>query len=178
MVVIGSNLLELIESEGICSSSAYDKFSISLTLGKTIFRAKTHQDGVLRYGSQDVSHFYKREELDGGALIVDARESVLASSHEKIKMPLGYIGLLQTKGTLARMFMLAHCSDSQIEPGFSGAVTLELCNLSPWPIEIPIGSPVAQMFLLRCSTGVTEGYSGKYADSDIPTIPVPILKGP
>jgi len=63
-------------------------------------------------------------------------------------MPLGYIGFVQTKGTLARLFVAAHCTDVQIEPGFSGKVTLELMNQSPFDIAIPVGANIAQIYIM------------------------------
>ena len=98
---------------------------------------------------------------------------MLACSSQNITMPLGYIGFVQTKGTLARLFVAAHCADAQIEPGFSGKVTLELMNQSPFDIAIPVGANIAQIYIMRCSTDNSKPYNGKYQRCEIPTLPLP-----
>lgn len=177
MFIIGANLLGLIEGYSICDPKSWDNFSISLSLGANIYRCDGNAQVALNYGSQDMSRYFIGERLDGGELSLAPGECVLANSSEKICMPLGYIGFLQTKGTLARMFVMAHCTDSQVEPGFTGCITLELCNLSCWTIKIQVGAPIAQLFVARCSMEASHGYDGKYSNFELPTIPMPFVRG-
>lgn len=176
MVVIGDNLKGLIQTKNICSDNLYDEFSIKVELNRTVFRLKAQKGKPIKYGYQNVDEYYNKEELKKGELVLVPGECVLACSSEDITMPLGYIGFVQTKGTLARLFVAAHCADQQIEPGFSGRVTLELINLSPFEISIPVGANIAQIYIMRCSTDNSKGYDGKYKGSDIPTLPLPFNK--
>ena len=173
MVVVGDNLKGLIRAKGICDEDLFDEFSVKIKLDRTIFRL-TPQDGkTIRYGSQTVNEYYNEEKLES-ELLLRPGECVLACSSQHITMPLGYIGFVQTKGTLARLFVAAHCADAQIEPGFSGKVTLELMNQSPFDIAIPVGANIAQVYVMRCSTDNSKAYEGKYQSSEIPTLPLPI----
>ncbi|MCH2454533.1 MAG: hypothetical protein MK192_02405 [Idiomarina sp.] len=176
MVIVGENLKGLILSESICSVDHFDNFSINLKLDSSIYRQseKAPTEKVIRYGLQRVDDYYDLERLEDGSLKIAPGECILACSSELIRMPLGYLGLVQTKGTLARLFISAHCSDSQIEPGFSGKITLEIVNHSSFSVEIPVGANIAQLYILRCSTDNSEPYSGKYQESDLPTLPLPI----
>jgi hypothetical protein len=49
---------------------------------------------------------------------------------------------------------------------------LELINHGAFDIEIVTGSPVAQLFIFRCSLLNTPLYHGNYANEDGPTIPI------
>lgn len=173
MIVVGENLKALILGNSMCPSDQFDETSITLKLDSTVFRPIDNQSSVVRYGTHSVESFYKEEVLKDGELTLDSGQCVLACSSARIFMPMGYMGLVQTKGTLARLFVMAHCSDSQVEPGFRGKITLELINLSSLKIVIPVGSPVAQLFIARCSTDNCRPYAGKYVDSDLPTLPLP-----
>lgn len=84
-------------------------------------------------------------------------------------MPLGYFGLLQTKGSLARLLVTIHCCDSQIDPGFEGKITFEIINLSNYTIKILPGKFIGALYLIKTSSeGIS--YNGKYNNSLIPTI--------
>lgn len=173
MIVVGDNLKGLIRAKEICNEDLFDEFSIKVKLDSSIFRLKPKEMDVIKYGFHTVENYYKQEELKDGELVLQPGECVLACSSDNIKMPLGYLGFVQTKGTLARLFVAAHCADAQIEPGFSGRVTLELMNQSPFKIAIAVGADVAQIYVMRCSTDNSKPYNGKYQSSDIPTLPLP-----
>lgn len=173
MIVIGENLKGLINAKNICEEGLFDEFSIKIKLDRSIFRLRPKEGEQIKYGLQSVDDYYSLETLEDGELILAPGECVLACSSHEIKMPLGYLGFVQTKGTLARLFVAAHCADAQIEPGFSGKVTLELINNSPFEICIPVGANIAQIYVMRCSTDNSKPYDGKYQRSDIPTLPLP-----
>jgi len=107
-------------------------------------------------------------------LTIEPGKQVLAASDGIFKMPLGYFGIVQTKGTLARLFVTATCNDGQVEPGFDGFITLEIVNLSPWKISIPLKETVAQLFIFKCSSTITKKYQGRYANTSRlgPTLPI------
>jgi deoxycytidine triphosphate deaminase len=86
-------------------------------------------------------------------------------------MPKGYMGLIQTKGSLARLFVMVQCSDAQVDPGYEGHLTFEICNLGDFVVNIKRGSKVAQLFLLKCSTRDIDGYNGRYQGATGPTVP-------
>jgi deoxycytidine triphosphate deaminase len=172
MIIIGNNLKGLIESRNICEPELFDEFSISVKMDKLIARLLPNSGATIKYGLSDVKKYYQQEELSD-SLILTPMECVLACSTHKFCIPYNYIGFLQTKGTLARLFVSAHCSDSHIEPGFNGKITLEITNHSPFNIEIPVNSIVAQLFIMRCSTVTKNPYNGKYSEAQEPTIPLP-----
>lgn len=176
MIVVGENLRSLILQKSICPENLFDEFSIVLNLDNVVYHPRAdRQNEVVSYNRQDTSGFYQREELTTGILILKPRCPVLACSTNEIHMPTGYFGLLQTKGSLARLFVTVHSGDSQIEPGFKGKITFEMCCNAPFQVSVSVGDPVAQLFIMRCGTGISGEYSGRYQNAQEPTISLPRL---
>lgn len=171
MMIVGENLLGLIRQYDLCPERLFDQFSITLELDDCVLRPVRKSDEPIRYDMQDVEHLFEEHRLKHGELILAPGEAVLGCSSDIIKMPVGYMGLLQAKGSLARLFVSVHCSDSQVEPGFEGKVTFELVNHSPFDIALGFRAKVAQLFIFKCSTANTEdAYKGRYQNADKPTV--------
>lgn len=167
MVVTGINLKELVEQYDVAPLQCYDTFSLTLHLSRSICKYNIPNDQIVNYGDkiseQQVSRMFIANEY-----ILNPGDSILACSSEKIKMPAGYIGFLQTKGSLARLYVTVHCCDGQVEPGFEGSVTFEICNLGQLKVRLLPECSVAQLFIYKTSSD-KERYSGKYNQSEEPT---------
>ena len=167
MVITEVNLKELMEQYQIAPIGCYDTFSITLHLSRFISKYCCSGNNVITYG-QKVNDDELIDEEITDEYILKPGQAILACSNERIKMPEGYIGFLQTKGSLARLFITAHCCDGQIEPGFEGCVTFELCNMGDLNVKLLPYSPIAQLFVFKTSS-YNEKYNGKYSNSDKPT---------
>lgn len=175
MVVIDKNLEQLSDQYGICDKSLVDNFSLRIKIGPKIYRPDAANSSKVIYGSaQDTKSLFSECEIVNQNITLKPGDAVLACSQHVFKMPLDYIGLVQTKGTLARLFVQVTCNDGQIEPGFEGFITLEVVNLSPWEIDLPVGSEVAQLYLMKCSSLSDSPYNGRYASPSKsgPTLPI------
>lgn len=178
MLIIDSNLSGLAKQESICDSALVEKFCLALRLGKEVYFPKENKNGDLLEVTYDhtpePSKLFQDLELIEQNLELAPGESVIGCSNDTYRMPRNCFGLLQTKGTLARLFVSITCNDGQVEPGFEGKITLEITNNSPWKIRIPIRSHVGQLYIFRCSTTTAEMYSGRYSEAAKlgPTIPI------
>ncbi|MDT8759744.1 hypothetical protein MZO42_13660 [Sphingomonas psychrotolerans] len=172
MLIISNNLRSLVQSTDLCDVALVEEFSIKLLLGKKIRRISPTPAGApLVYNAQFVAaDYFDEEETVSGHLILAPGDSLLACTEHRFTMPAGYFGLAQTKGTLARLFVSATCNDGQIEPGFTGRITLELTNHAKFAVQLAPGDNIAQLFLFRCSTDAVRPYQGRYAGADGPTI--------
>ncbi|MDP1979479.1 hypothetical protein [Undibacterium sp.] len=164
MIIIEKNLEQLTQQYGICDRSLVDDFSLKVQLGNHCYRPKIYDKPVV-FGllPNPTDIFHEKETLQQN-LVLKPGEQLITCSKHIYKIPLDYFGLLQTKGTLARLFVVASCNDGQIEPGFEGYITFELVNHSPWVIEIPSGSDIAQMYLIKCSSPAENAYKGRYSE--------------
>jgi dCTP deaminase len=106
---------------------------------------------------------------DGERYTLPPMGKVLACSQEIVCMPLDLMGFIQTKGSIARGFIMAHPCDGQIDPGYNGKITFEIVNLSDIYYDLEPGMPFASLFLHKLSSPVKHSYSGRYQGSFSPT---------
>jgi len=168
MIVTGTKLNELVKSGLVDKKDAFDGFSVSLTLHERLVLVDPPCDAEIHYGDSIPAGWAKTQQLGDDGFLLKPHACVLACSTERVRMPASYFGLLQTKGSLARLFVSAHCSDGQVEPGYRGRITLEMCNHAPYSVRIRPGQPVAQLFVLEASTS-TLLYNGRYQHAEEPT---------
>jgi dCTP deaminase len=74
-------------------------------------------------------------------------EFVLAHTLEKITLPNYITGRLEGKSRWARMGLIVHAAGN-IDPGFSGQLTLEMTNLSPFPVTVRAGDMICHISFL------------------------------
>ena len=167
MIVIDKNLEHLVAQYSVCEKTLFDEFSLKIQLGHTYYEPKPLPvSESIVYGSHPSPStvFSEQKEIQQN-LVLKPGEQVITCSKHRYKIPLDYFGLVQTKGTLARLFVQVTCNDGQVEPGFDGYITLEIINMSPWTIEIPAVSDIAQLYLMKCSSTASKPYHGRYMDA-------------
>jgi dCTP deaminase len=172
MLIVGENLKTLNKQLNICEERLFDENSLIIEIDDVIFTPINENNSPIKYGHSQVDKHFIKNTITNGEILLKPSGIALACSRSNFDIPNGYFGVVQTKGSLARLFVAATCNDSQIDPGFSGKITLEIINFSPFDIIIPVGSKVAQLYIYKCST-LSKLYDGKYGKSDIPTICIP-----
>lgn len=174
MVIISENLRALVDQYKVCKIDLVDEFSLKVKLGNKSYSPIPSQDTVV-YGSHPnpATLFNKISSIQQN-LTLTPGEKYLACTQDIYTIPSDYFGLVQTKGTLARLFVAITCNDGQVEPGFKGHITLEIINNSPWTVDLPVGSDIGQMYLFKCSMSAEKPYDGRYAEPSLngPTLPI------
>ena len=169
MLVVGDNLQELCRQHGLVDNeNAFDVTSIKLTLHATATKFKT--EALIDYGKPLKPDWYDEFEIPDEGIEINKKNAYLCCSEEKISIPSGYFGFVQTKGSLARLFVSVTCNDGQIDPGYSGRITFEIVNLGHLRIRLPPKSEIAQLFIFRTSTNNVPPYAGRYQNADKPTV--------
>ncbi len=175
MLIVGKNLDGLVRRFDICPIDRIDQFSIKLKIDSQVRRMKTAQgklETVTYAKGMDATVLFDELSDSGHSIALSPHDKILACSDVMYKMPAGYFGLIQTKGTLARLFVSCTCNDGQVEPGYHGKITLEVSNQSNYNVILPVGSEVAQMFVFKCSGDADGLYTGKYQGATAPTLPI------
>lgn len=101
--------------------------------------------------------------------ILPPNGTVLACTEEEVNIPTDKLGFVQTKGSIARGFLIAHMSDGQVDPGYRGKITLELFNASSFYYRLVPGIQIASLFFLQTDAPV-DAYDGRYQGSGSPTV--------
>jgi deoxycytidine triphosphate deaminase len=175
LLIVSKNLMGIVNRYEICPIALVEEFSLGVRLHSAVRRVRNEPQSPspLVFGRpyDEGTYFHELTHVDRD-LTLQPGDSVLACSSDIYTMPPGYFGLLQTRGSLGRLFVAVTCNDAQIEPGYKGKITLEITNHSRFAVAIPVGSRVAQLFLFRCSTEVSFPYEGRYQDASGPTLAV------
>jgi dCTP deaminase len=170
-MILSRPQLEEVVSQGLITASVkpvcVDLVSIGLHL----------DNQFVEYAEHPIEPFVPPKQLltkaknvaPDGAHVLVPQGKVLACSQEHIRMPNNLMGLIQTKGSLARGFLMVHMCDGQIDPGYEGKITFEIVNLSDFYYRLEPGMPIAQLFLVRLSAPVESTYDGRYQGSGTPT---------
>lgn len=170
-LVVGENLRQLSAFHEICPDDSYDTYSLKLTLCPDIY-TPCNTDAEIDYANADGKDFYKKDIISADGFVLNPGDCILACSHEQVNIPLGFFGNVQTKGSLARLFVSVHQTDCQIEPGFRGAITFEISNNSKHRVRLRRYDNIAQLFIWTCTTDNTAPYRGRYGGSRLPTLKV------
>lgn len=86
---------------------------------------------------------------------------VLGTSLEKFKLPEDVVAFIDGKASLGRIGLLTGIASTNIAPGFSGALTLELANLANRPIKLCPGMPIAHLTFMRTDRPVRNPYGSE-----------------
>jgi dCTP deaminase len=84
----------------------------------------------------------------GKYLVLPAHETILGATLEFIKLPYDLSGMILTKSSVARAFVVIETAP-WIHPFYRGCLTLEIANVSNTPVLLYPGEPIGQLILLR-----------------------------
>lgn len=173
MMLIGDELKKFIVKNNVVPIKKFDQTCIALSLGSKIIRLTPNEKHTfLEYGKEIPIDCIKVEDILSDGLTLMPHSAILAMSGEELYMPLGYFGLLQTKGSLARLMVSLHFFDGQVDPGFKGHITFEIYNASDFFIHIDCHKDIGNLYIFQ-AIGTSKPYNGKHANSNVPTIQAP-----
>ena len=70
---------------------------------------------------------------------------VLAETYEAITLPDNVVATIEGKSSIARLGITLHQTGGWIDAGFSGTITLEICNANQRPVRLHAGMPIGQL---------------------------------
>jgi dCTP deaminase len=140
--------------------------SIDLRLGSVLTKYYP-QEITLGQCNPDTSEI----DIIGSNYRLKPGEFILGTTQEKVSIPDGYQGVIETKGNVARAGVQVHSNDGHIDPGFCGHITLEIVNLHKTDVSINLvpGTPICQLFIGKLTSYCKATYNGKYMNQVKPT---------
>ncbi|MGH9152465.1 MAG: dCTP deaminase, partial [Acidimicrobiales bacterium] len=105
------------------------------------------------------------EVADEEPFMLHPGEFVLGSTLERVRLGVDVVARLEGKSSLGRLGLLIHSTAGFIDPGFEGAITLELSNVATLPIAIYPGMKIGQISFLRMTTPAENPYGSGPAGS-------------
>jgi dCTP deaminase len=102
---------------------------------------------------------------DAHPFILHPGEFALAVTYERVRLPDDIVGRLEGKSSLGRLGLLIHSTAGYVDPGWDGALTLELSNVANLPITLYHRMKVSQISFLRLSEPAEHPYGSRAAGS-------------
>lgn len=104
---------------------------------------------------------------------IKPNQFVLAETLEKVTLPDNVVSSIEGKSSIARLGLELHQTGGWIDAGFSGTITLEMCNSNSRPVRVYAGMPIGQLVFYvtkRCACPYDEKPDAKYQNQKGATI--------
>ncbi len=136
--------------------------SIDLRLGDTFLTPKATS------GIYSMSEAPEYEATTTDEFIIPTRGFVLATTREIIRLPDNLTAFVEGRSSVGRLGLFIQ-NAGWVDPGFEGAITLELYNANAAPMRIEAGRRICQLVLAQADDVVENPYRGKYQGQRITT---------
>jgi dCTP deaminase len=138
-----------------CEPKQIGPASVDLRLGRT-FLIPHAAEGVF-----SMSKPIEYDRTEGDSFIVPAHGFVLATTAETIRLPDYLTAFVEGRSSIGRLGLFIQ-NAGWVDPGFEGAITLELFNANSAPMRIVAGRRICQLVIARADQAVARPYAGKY----------------
>ena len=138
--------------------------SVDVRLGNTLrIPVANDQINIRPRNRKGLDLYGGPQPIPTGGFNLESKQFVLGSSLEIVTLPNYLVGRLEGKSGLARFGLIIHATSAHIDPGFSGVVVLEICNLGPNTLVLEREMPIAHIVFYKMSLPPTQAYSGEWA---------------
>lgn len=129
--------------------------SIDLRLGNTFLTPRATN------GICSMSEASEYDEVTADEFIIPTRGFVLATTIEVIRLPNNLTAFVEGRSSIGRLGLFIQ-NAGWVDPGFEGAITLELYNANSAPMRIEAGRRICQLVIAQADQAVEHPYRGKY----------------
>jgi dCTP deaminase len=117
--------------------------SIDIRLGNHFVWYTPGSDAIDPYDRESVTT--GTEEMTCDDITLDPGQFVLAETYEVLSLPDNVVASIEGKSSIARLGIELHQTGGWIDAGFSGSITLEMCNVNQRPVRMHAGMPIGQL---------------------------------
>ena len=94
----------------------------------------------------------------GEAFILHPGEFALGSTIERVSIPHDLVARVDGRSSVGRLAIVVHATAGFIDPGFTGEITLELCNIGRIPVRLYPGMRIAQIVFQTMTSAAERPY--------------------
>ena len=127
--------------------------SIDLRLDNKFYRFK---DNVTEFDISNISrindYFNYYDISDNDKIIIQPGEAVFGQIYEQLRIPCNCSGMIEGRSRLARLGLAVHAKGGFINPGFEGAMPLQIINNNRIPIIIRPYISICQLILIKLTS--------------------------
>ena len=107
-----------------------------------------------------------REVPDGEYLDLQPGGFVLASTLERVEMPLDLAARVEGKSSIARFGLSVHQTAPTIHADFRGTIRLEISNVGPYVCRLKPGIRICQLIIEELKDPATEPLQSRFQDQN------------
>ena len=85
------------------------------------------------------------KEMTAESVVIEPGHFMLAETLEVISLPDNIVASIEGKSSIARLGVELHQTGGWIDAGFTGSITLEMCNVNQRPVKVYAGMPIGQL---------------------------------
>ena len=137
--------------------------SVDLRLGNVFLTPKPMPEGTF-----SMSHSVEYDEVQGDTFVIPTHGFILATTREVVALPNDLTAFVEGRSSVGRLGLFIQ-NAGWVDPGFEGAITLELYNANAAPMRIEAGRRICQLVLANADGPVDKPYSGKYQGQRVTT---------
>jgi dCTP deaminase len=130
--------------------------SIDLRLSDHFLKVNENTLEVIRLDSE-----LQYEELHQREIVIPPHSFLLATTREYIRLPNDLTAFVEGRSSIGRIGLFIQ-NAGWVDPGFEGAITLELYNANRLPIRLQEGRRICQLVFARMDQIADRPYQGKY----------------
>ena len=147
------------------SADAIQPASVDLRLGNLFRVFRNSRDAFIDVKKEypDLTELVEID--DEHPFILHPGEFALAVTLERVRLPNFIVGRLEGKSSLGRLGLLIHSTAGYVDPGWDGALTLELSNVANLPITLYHRMKVSQISFLTLTEPAEHPYGSKATGS-------------
>lgn len=124
--------------------------SVDLRLGNRIIRFKENIKSFDIKNIKEINEYLSIQYIDEGEMIeAKPNEILFAQVYEQISIPDYLSARVEGRSRVARLGISVHCTGDYINPGFAGAMPLQIINNNYFPIILYPYISICQMFLYK-----------------------------
>ncbi|MEP6870917.1 MAG: dCTP deaminase [Anaerolineaceae bacterium] len=139
--------------------------SVDLRLGK-LFRVFRNSQIPYIDVKRDYPDLTELVEIDDDhPFVLHPGEFALATTFERVRLSNTIVGRLEGKSSLGRLGLLIHSTAGYVDPGWDGALTLELSNVANLPIMLYHRMKISQISFLQLTEPAEHPYGSTAAGS-------------
>lgn len=136
--------------------------SVDLRLGDTFLTPRATN------GICSMSEAPEYEAVTAQEFVIPTRGFVLATTMEVIRLPDNLTAFVEGRSSVGRLGLFIQ-NAGWVDPGFEGAITLELYNANNAPMRIEAGRRICQLVMAKADQVVEKPYRGKYQGQRVTT---------
>lgn len=126
--------------------------SVDLRLGNRIIRFKENIQNFDIKNIKEIDKYLDVQYINEGEVIeVKPNEILFAQIYEQISIPDYMSARVEGRSRVARLGISVHCTGDYINPGFAGAMPLQIINHNYFPVVLYPYISICQMILYRLS---------------------------